>query len=118
MRWAVDSHTPAAKLCVKCHVKLDMHSQKLKRIGTLLPPYYEIANFLWGVEADIDSDGNSENPDSLDWNELTLILRSNPEHRIDIDPDPNDDGLLIVKSEIEELLLNTVEFLKSKKVVV
>ena len=95
-----------------------MHSQKLKRIGKSLPPYYEIAVFLWGVEADIDSDGNSENPDSLDWTELTLILRSNPEQRIEIDPDPNEDDLLIVKSEVEELVLNTIDFLKSRNVVV
>ena len=50
------------------------------------PDYYSVAEHLWGKGVDIDSDGNSESPDSIDWTELTLINRNDDSLRIDIDP--------------------------------
>lgn len=50
------------------------------------PIFYSLAEHLWGTGVDIDSDGNSITPDDTNWTELTIINRSNPEQRIDIDP--------------------------------
>lgn len=60
-----------------------------------LPAYYKIAQALWGKAADFDSDGNSSNPESISWNELTLILRSDESQRIEIDPIKGKNKLLL-----------------------
>ncbi len=88
-----------------------MFESKLEIIGEM-PAYYKIADFLWGDGANIDSDGNSENPNSTNWTELTLILRSDTEQRIDIDPIDDRDKLLILKATTEELMIKTVSYLK------
>ncbi|HRH76894.1 MAG TPA: hypothetical protein PK129_06050 [Cellvibrionaceae bacterium] len=85
-----------------------MPERNIELIGEM-PPYYEIADFLWGSDADIDSDGNSENPVSTTWNELTLILRSDLSQRVDIDPAEN--GYLKVCSENEDLLTRVIIYL-------
>ena len=82
-----------------------------------LPPYYQIAEYLWGHCCDIDSDGNSDHPDSTDWSELTLILRSDENQRIDIDPLENQPNQLIMKSEIPELLDSVERFLREKQAI-
>ena len=51
-----------------------MHAFHLSSPGKR-PPFYELAQHLWGVGCDVDSDGNSSNPDATDWTELTIRLR-------------------------------------------
>lgn len=62
-----------------------MIETKIELIGDL-PAFYKIAHALWGESANFDSDGNAFDPESTSWNELTLILRSDQNQRIDIDP--------------------------------
>ena len=62
-----------------------------------------------GKDADIDSDGNSDHPSSTDWNELTLVLRSDESQRVDIDP--TGDNHLSISSENSEILRKVVSFL-------
>ena len=55
------------------------------------PPYYEVAYHLWGKDCTFDSDGDSYDPESLEWTELTVALRdekgrTNSNKRVDIDP--------------------------------
>ena len=50
------------------------------------PKYSLVAEHLWGNSIDIDSDGDSKTPNDKNWTELTLINRSSPSQRIDIDP--------------------------------
>jgi hypothetical protein len=65
---------------------------------------------LWGKGVDIDSDGNSQYPESTNWNELTLILRSDISQRVDIDP--IEDGKLKIKSEDHDLLVKVSSYLR------
>lgn len=87
-----------------------MKKSKLKIVGKL-PSFIEIANDLWGENADIDSDGNSKHPSSTDWNELTLILRSDVTQRIDINPDKNQKDQLILESSNSDLHKKVITFL-------
>ena len=86
-----------------------MSEFKVELVGKM-PPYYDIAEFLWGKGVDIDSDGNSEHPSSIDWNELTIILRSDESQRVDIDP--AEDGYIKIESEDKELLSRVVSYLQ------
>lgn len=88
-----------------------MIKQKLKVINKL-PPYYKIADALWGADANIDSDGDSVTPDSTAWTELTLILRSDETQRIDIDPIEESKDLML-KSGSSDLLHKTLSYLKN-----
>ena len=76
-----------------------------------LPPYYEIAYSLWGKDANFDSDGNSYDPESTSWTELTLILRSDKNQRIDIDPIEGEDSLML-KTTSKELEGKVIQFLQ------
>ena len=51
------------------------------------PPFGRVADELWGLQANIDSDGNSRTPDDTQWTELSLMLRDGSnETCIHIDP--------------------------------
>jgi len=77
------------------------------------PPYYSLAEHLWGAGCDFDSDGDSKEPDATDWTELTVILRSAPEQRVDIDPvDDQELLVLAIRSDCEELARRAAEFLQ------
>ena len=82
-----------------------------KVIGQM-PPYYQVADALWGEGADVDSDGDSATPESTDWRELTLILRPSYDLRIDIDPSPDDRNVVELRSESPELLDQTLAYLE------
>lgn len=86
--------------------------ERVLEINGELPPYYLIAEELWGKDCNFDSDGNSDHPDSVEWNELTLILRSDETQRIDIDPIGDDSRKLMLRSEIPALLDSVQEILK------
>ena len=77
-----------------------------------LPPFYEISDYLWGRDANIDSDGNSNDPAASKWTELTLILRSDESQRIDIDPIEGKEGFLKLRAEDLKLGQRVVSFLK------
>ena len=76
------------------------------------PPYYKIADHLWGPGANIDSDGNSKNPEDDTWTELTLTLRAgNKDQIVNVDPISEFPLVLAVRSPSELLAKNTIEFL-------
>lgn len=87
-----------------------MSEVKVELVGKM-PPFYDIAEFLWGKGVDIDSDGNSDHPRSTNWNELTIILRSDLSQRVDIDP--AEDGSLKVCSQDGELLSRVISYLRN-----
>ena len=84
------------------------------------PPYFRVAEHLWGQGCDFDSAGDSSEPEATDWTELTVTLRSKPweqdagvEERIDIDPvDAGDPLVLAISSDSEALARRTAEFLQ------
>ena len=51
------------------------------------PPYGQVADHLWGAGADVDTDGNSTDPNDTNWTELTVQTRPDPDdlNRIDVD---------------------------------
>ena len=83
----------------------------IELIGAL-PPYYEIAYSLWGKSANFDSDGDSYDPESTTWTELSLILRSDENERIDIDPIEGQ-NLLELKTTSIELKEKVIQFLQN-----
>ena len=85
---------------------------KIDLIGPL-PPYYEIAYSLWGKGANFDSDGNSYDPESTSWTELTLILRSDKNQRIDIDSIEEKSSLML-KTTSKELEEKVIQFLQKQ----
>jgi hypothetical protein len=80
------------------------------RIGGPRPPYDKLAKYLWGA-VDFDSDGDSVEPGSTNWTELTLINRQDETQRIDVDPISESPLLLEIRSESEELAARTARFL-------
>ena len=78
-----------------------------------MPPFYCIADALWGEGADVDSDGDSGTRESTDWRELTLELRSSNGLRIDVDPIPEDRNVVELRSESTELLSQTLAYLEN-----
>ncbi len=77
-----------------------------------LPPFIKISDHLWGKNSNIDSDGNSITPDSTDWNELMLTLRSDEEQRIDIYPVEGKSGVLKLQAANLELAQSVISFLQ------
>jgi len=79
----------------------------------LRPPYIQVAEHLWGIGCNFDSDGNSKTPGDRQWTELTVILRSDPEQRVDVDPISLDPLILAVRSSHQSLCQITAKFLVS-----
>jgi hypothetical protein len=77
------------------------------------PEFYLIAEHLWGIGCEIDSDGNSLTPEDREWTELTISLRSSHEDRVDIDQLSVDPLVLVVHSVKAELCKRTVDFIIS-----
>ena len=77
------------------------------------PPYPKVAEHLWGTGCNFDSDGNSDPWDDREWTELTLILRSDTEQRVDIDPISVDPLILVVRSSKQSLCQMTADFIVS-----
>ena len=52
------------------------------------PPFGRVADYLWGFGANVDTDGNSLDPNDTNWTELTVQLRPDADHvnRVDVDP--------------------------------
>jgi len=57
--------------------------KQLEVVGPM-PPFYKLAEVLWGSGTDYDSDGDSEHPDYTNWTELTLTNRQDATQKIDI----------------------------------
>ena len=94
------------------HERKSHTKTKLDLIGPL-PPYYEIAYSLWGEGVNFDSDGDSYDPESTSWTELTLILRSDENQRIDIDPIKEKSSLML-KTTSRELKEKVILFLQKQ----
>ncbi|OBZ92036.1 hypothetical protein ADU59_28995 [Pararhizobium polonicum] len=76
------------------------------------PAYHALAEHLWGIGCDIDSDGNSSSPDATDWTELTIILRANTDKRIDIDSVSSTGPLVLsIRSDDAELAYRAALYL-------
>ena len=83
------------------------------------PPYYKLAEHLWGSGCDYDSDGNSGHPEAHDWTELTVSLRAarwqqdvDDHDRVDVHPVGAGEPLVLaIVSDQEELARRAAVFL-------
>lgn len=78
-----------------------MNNQKVKyfvRVNKERPDYRRIKSFLWNDLQNVNSDGNSHNPASREWTELTLANRESPYERVDINPVQKEPLILKVES--------------------
>jgi len=79
------------------------------------PPFYKVAEHLWGA-CNFDSDGDSYDPETTNWTELTVALRdqkgrTNDNDRVDIDPVSLKPLILKVVSKDVSLCKAAAEFL-------
>ena len=78
------------------------------------PPFYKLAEHLWGADCHVDSDGDSIPPDTQFWTELTLAP-SGPDdaERLDIDPIVDSAGhlSLLIRSESESIAARAADYL-------
>jgi hypothetical protein len=79
-----------------------------------MPPYWQVADAVWGKGAEIDSDGDSATPDDTNWRELTLVLRSDRDQRLDIDPLETDRDTVELSATSSELLKRLLGYLRDE----
>ena len=87
------------------------HFRKAKVIGNM-PPFYEVAEAIWGRGVDIDSDGDSSHPEDTNWRELTVTLRPDCDQRLDIDPTEKDRDIVFLRATSHEILERALDFLE------
>ena len=76
------------------------------------PAYYFLAEHLWGVGCNIDSDGNSDTPEDNGWTELSLFLRGAPSlEQVDIDPISESPLVLKIQSPSQVLCERVAQYL-------
>jgi hypothetical protein len=76
------------------------------------PAYNLLAEHLWGVGCDIDSDGNSDTPEDNEWTELSLFLRGAPAfEQVDIDPISESPLVLKIQSPSQVLCERVAHYL-------
>lgn len=91
-----------------------MSNQKIKyfvKINAERPDYRRIVSFLWSDLQNVNSDGNSYNPASREWTELTLENREPPHESVDIDPIQKEPLILAVKSKRRDIVARTTYIL-------
>ena len=79
----------------------------------LLPDFYSIAEHLWGVGCNVDSDGDCAGSDHRLWTELTLSLRGTSGERIDIDPLSLMPLTLVIRSSHATLCQRVADYIVS-----
>jgi len=75
------------------------------------PPYYRLGDHLFGEDANIDSDGNSESLEDTTWTELSVSLRDGKSPYVNIDPVSYDPLVLEISCFSSELAKKTAEYL-------
>lgn len=78
------------------------------------PPFGQVADHLWGPEANIDSDGNSRTPDDTQWTELSLFLRGADDAEVHAHPVTTSPLTLQIRSPNAYLVERTARFLSEK----
>ena len=79
------------------------------------PAYFLVADHLWGESCNIDSDGNSRNPEDTNWTELSLFLRDAPSsEQVHVDPLSEEPLVLEIRSPSQVLCERVAGFLLAK----
>jgi hypothetical protein len=75
------------------------------------PDYRLVTTYLWHDFHNVDTSGNSYNPASREWTELTITNRENQIERIDVYPVQQSPLILVIKSNLDYLAARTAYFL-------
>ena len=78
------------------------------------PPCARVAEHLWGVGVDFDSDGDSTSATDPNWTELTVERRQEPRERVDIDLVSEQPLVLKVVGSSVSLTRRAAEFLRDR----
>jgi hypothetical protein len=78
------------------------------------PPFGEVVDHVYGRGSDVDMEGNSATPKSVDWTWLYMALRPRNSPLVEIFPWKEDATVLCVSSEDEALARKTVEYLHQR----
>ena len=78
------------------------------------PPFGEIAEHLWGMGVDFDSDGDSTSASDPHWKQLTVERRLPPVERVDINLVSDRPLVLKVVASSQSLARRAAEFLRDK----
>lgn len=87
---------------------------KIKGVG-LRPPYGEVVDHVYGIGANVDTDGDSSTPSSIDWTWLCMCqrpTRNAPVVEAILSDDRSD--VMIVASEDRQLAYRAAEFLAAR----
>ena len=61
------------------------------------PPFGHVADHLWGAGSDVDTEGNSSDPNDSNWTELTVQARPDPDDLSRVDVVPVSESPLVLK---------------------
>ncbi|HKB59766.1 MAG TPA: hypothetical protein VKC56_06920 [Gallionellaceae bacterium] len=78
------------------------------------PPFYQVVEHLWGVDCNVDSDGDSRTLEDTQWTELAIELREADEPRVDFDPVSTDPLVLQVRSFSADLAQKVARFIAAR----
>lgn len=89
------------------------HKIQLRQPGPR-PPYYSVAEHLWGKNCYIDSNGNFDAPADPNWTELSLYLRANPSsNQVHVEVVSEAPLVLGIRSSSQVLCERATEYLAS-----
>lgn len=80
-----------------------------------LPPYWQVAEALWGTGVDFDSDGDAAHRNATDWRELTIALRPHCNDRLEIDAMEGSHDMILLRASSQEILRRAVAFLEGTR---
>ena len=76
------------------------------------PPFYEVVDHVYGVAADVDTDGNSQTRDAVDWTELYMARRPEMRPVVSVFPLDCESLVLCIESSSEPLARKAAEYLR------
>lgn len=81
------------------------------RVGGNRPQFGLVVTFLWGDDEDVDTEGDSVEPESQDWTELYVARRGGAREVVDVSVSQSEPLTLRVDSEWPEIAARVAFFL-------
>src|SRR5262245_790280 len=78
------------------------------------PPFGEVIDHVYGPTANLDTEGDSATPKSIDWTWLWIALRPAMKPLVEVFPWQDDATVLCVSSEDEMLARKTADYLHQR----
>lgn len=75
------------------------------------PDFRLVISFLWDASAEVDTEGDANNPASREWTELYAAHRERPQEVFDVEPVAAQPLVLRIGSKLSELAARVAYFL-------